>query len=245
MLYGYFALSGEQEESAICCLSGFIAEADDWNEFDHRWKALVADLSSGFDAAACLHGTGPFQSWDIRRRHAMLAGLSEVLALSALVPVGTFVVQEHFLRLSSADRGILSAEHIESPLDLIFYDWTERLIFRVHEQSEKISLVFCQDSQAEKYCELFNKHLGRYLLGPHLTSDLAFAGLCACNHVQAAKMLSETSVLIETAKHFPRHADASFPIPRALQQIIDQMLQQGGFDAAELRKLTQRLKRTS
>ena len=69
MLYGYFALSGEQEESAICCLGGFIAEADDWNEFDHAWKASLSDSANGFDATACFQGTGAFQSWDIRRRH--------------------------------------------------------------------------------------------------------------------------------------------------------------------------------
>jgi hypothetical protein len=245
VLYGYFALSGDQEESAICCLGGFIAEADDWNEFDRAWDALLADSSSGFNATECLHGTRAFQSWDIRRRHAMVAGLSEVLARSALVPVGTFVVREHFSRLSSADRAILSAEGIEGPLDLVFYDWTERIICRVHEQSEKISLLLCQDSQAEQYRELFNKHLGRYLLGPHLTGDLAFAKLSDCNHLQAAKLLSEVALLIETPKHFPRPADISFPIPQLLQQISDRILQQGRFDAAELQKLIARLKSPS
>jgi hypothetical protein len=242
VLYGYFALTGAHEESAISCLAGFIAEADDWNEFDHAWSALLADSSSGFDATACFHGTGAFQSWDIRRRHAMVAGLSEVLARSALVPVGTFVVREHFSRLSSADRAILSAEGIESPLDLIFYDWTERIICQVHDQSEKISLLFCHDSQAEQYREFFNKHLGRYMLGPHLAGDLAFAQPRDYNHLQAAQLLSETALLIETQEHFPRQADTSFPIPQVLQQITDQVLQQGRFDAAALHRLTGRLK---
>jgi hypothetical protein len=71
----------------------------------------------------------------------------------------------------------LMAEGVENPLDLIFYDWTERIICRVHEQSEKISLLFGQESQSttEQYRELFDKHLSRYLLGPHLTGALAFA----------------------------------------------------------------------
>jgi hypothetical protein len=242
VLYGYFALSGDQEESAICCLGGLIAEADEWNEFDHAWKASLSGSATGFDATACLHGTGVFQSWDIRRRRAMVAALSEVLARSALVPVGTFVVREHFSRLSSADRAILAAEGIENPLDLLFYDWTERIICRVHEQSEKISLLLCHDSQAEQYRKLFNKHLGRYLLGPHLTGDLAFAKLCDYSHLQAAKLLSEAALLIETQKHSLRQGDTSFPIPQVLQQITDQVLQQGRFDAAGLHRLTARLK---
>jgi hypothetical protein len=242
VLYGYFAMSGGHEESAICCLAGFIAEADDWNEFDHAWRALLADSSGSFDATACIHGTGAFQSWDIRRRHAMVADLSDVLARSALVPVGTFVVREHFSRLPSADRAILSAEGIESPLDLIFYDWTERIICQVHEQSEKISLLFCHDSQAEQYREFFHKHLGRYLLGPHLTGDLAFAQLCDYSHLQAAQLLGEAALLIETQKLFLRQADTSFPIPQVLQQITDQVLQQGRFDAAAVQRLTSRLK---
>lgn len=242
MLYGYFALSGGHEESAICCLAGFIAEFDDWNEFDHAWRDLLADSGNGFDAAACLHGTGAFQSWHVRRRHAMVTGLSEVLARFALVPAGTFVVREHFSRLSSADRAILSAEGIESPLDLIFYDWTERIICQVHEQSEKISLLFCHDSQAEQYRESFNKHLGRYLLGPHLTGDLAFAQLYDFNHLQAAQLLSEAVLLVETQKYFLRQADTLFPIPQVLQQIADQALQQGRFDDAALHRLTRKLK---
>ena len=242
MLYGYFALSGDQEESEICCLGGFIAEADDWNEFDHAWKALLPDPSIGFDATACFHGTGAFQSWDISRRHAMLAALSQVLARSALVPVGTSVVRKHFSCLSSADRVICSAEGIESPLDLIFYDWTERIICRVHEQSEKISLLLCYDSQAEQYRKLFNKHLGRYLLGPHLTGDLAFAKLCDYSHLQAAKLLSQTVLLIETREPFLGPAEPRFAIPQFLQQITDQVLQQGRFNAAGLHKLAERLK---
>lgn len=241
VLYGYFALSGGHEESAICCLAGFVAEADDWNEFDHAWSASLSDSATGFDATACFQGTGAFQSWDIRRRHAKVAALSEVLARSALVPVGTFVVRKHFSELSSADRAILSTEGIESPLDLIFYDWTERIIFRVHEQSEKISLVLCHDSQAERHRKLFNKHLGRYLLGPHLTGDLAFAKLYDYNHLQAAKLLSETALLIEARKRSLRSAETPFPIPQFLQQITNQVLQQGRFDAAELYRLTGRL----
>jgi hypothetical protein len=242
VLYGYFALSGDQEESAICCLGGLIAEADEWIEFDHAWKASLSGSATGFDATACLHGTGAFQSWDIRRRHAMMAGLSEVLARSVLVPLGTFVVREHFSHLSSADRAILSAEGIESPLDLLFYDWTERVICRVHEQSEKISLILCHDSQAEQYSKLFNKHLSRYLLGPHLTGDLAFAKLCDYSHLQSAKLLSETALLIETRKRFLRRPETPFPVPQFLHQMADQILQQGRFDAAGLHRLTARLK---
>jgi hypothetical protein len=241
VLYGYFALSGDQEESAICCIAGFVAEADDWNEFDHAWKAALSGSVSGFDASACFHGTGAFKSWDIQRRHAMMAALSQVLARFALVPVGTLVVRKHFACLSSADRAILSAEGIESPLDLLFYDWTERIICRVHEQSEKISLLLCHDSQAEQYRKLFNKHLRRYSLGPHLTGDMAFAKLCDYNHLQAAKLMSETAILLE-AKRLLRPPETQFPIPQFLRETTDHALQRGRFDAAELHKFTERLK---
>jgi hypothetical protein len=242
VLYGYFALSGDQEESAICCIAGFVAEADDWNEFDHAWKAALSGSVSGFDASDCFHGTGVFKSWDIQRRHAMVVTLSQVLARFAVVPVATLVVRKHFSNLSSADRAILAAEGIENPLDLIFYDWTERIIFRVHEQSEKISLVLCHDPHAEQYPKLFNKHLGRYLLGPHLTGNLAFAMLSDDNHLQAAKLLSETALLVETGKRDLRPAETPFPIPQVLQQITDHVLRQGRFDAAGLHRLTGQLK---
>lgn len=242
MLYGYFALTGAHEESAISCLAGFIAEADDWNELDHSWSSLLGDLSSGFDATACFHGTGAFESWDIRRRHALVAGLSEVLARSALVPVGTFVVREHFSHLSSANRAILSAEGIESPLDLIFYDWTERIICRAHEQSEKISLVLCQDSQAEQYRRLFNKHLGRYLLGLHLTGDLAFARLSQSSHLQAAKLLVEAIRFVEKKNSFQLETDVSLDLQPCLEQLTKRIQQQARFDEAGLESFLAKLK---
>lgn len=244
MLYGHFAVSGDHEESAICCLCGLIAEADDWNSFDHAWRALLANPSIDFDAVACLRGTGIFQFWDIRRRHALLADLSAVLAGFALAPIGVFVVREHFSGLSSSDRAILATEGIETPLDLIFHNLTERVIRRVHEESEKISLLLDREPQsaAERYNELFNKHLSRYLLGPHLMGALAFADARGCSHLQAAKLLSETVFLVETQKLLPEKAGILFPLPSALQQSVEPICEQGRFDAAELAKLTAKLK---
>lgn len=247
MLYGNFAVSGDQEESAICCFCGFIAETDDWNSFDRAWRALLAESSLGFDGIACLRGTGIFQSWDILRRHDLLADLAGVLIHSALVPVGAFVVREHLRGLSSIDRAILAAEGVESPLDLVFYILTERIIGRVHAESEKISLLLDQEPQsaAQRYNELFNKHLSRYLLGPHLMGALAFADAQDCSPLQAAKLLGEAVLFVETQKLFPENAGTSLPIPHSLQQITQQIEQQGRFHATELHKLTERLKRLS
>ena len=247
VLYGNFAVSGDQDESPICCFCGFIAEADDWNSFDHAWRTSLADSNDGFDALACLRGTDMFQSWDIRRRYDLLEDLAGVLVRFPLAPLGAFVVREHFLGLSSTDRAILAAEGVESPLDLVFYILTERIIDRVHEESEKISLLLDQEprSAAERYNELFNKHLGRYLLGPHLMGTLAFADARDCSQLQAAKLLGETVLLMETQKLFPEKAGTAFPVPDALQQMTEQIHQQGRFDATELHKLTGALKNHS
>jgi hypothetical protein len=144
VLYGHFAVSGAQEESAICCLCGYIAEADDWDRVDHIWTPLPANSSGSVDATDCLYGTGFFQLGDLLRRHVLLAELSAVLAGSALVPMGALVIRKHFTGLSSSDRALLAAEGIDTPLDLIFYDLIERIIRRVHDESEKISLLFDQ-----------------------------------------------------------------------------------------------------
>jgi hypothetical protein len=248
VLYGYLAVSGDQEDSAICSLCGFIAEADAWDSVDHAWRALLADSSGSFDAIACLHGTSFYQSWDVLRRHALLAKLSEILARSTLVPVGTFVIREHFSRLSSPDRAVLTAEGVDSPLDLIFCDLTERMIYRAYEESEKISLVLDREPQSAPgryYNELFNKHLGRYLLGPHLMGALAFTDAQDCNHLQAAKLLGEAVLLVETRKASLPKAGISFDLPPDLQQLGELVHQQGRFDAVELEKLVAKLKNVS
>lgn len=244
MLYGYFALSGAQEESAICCLCGFIAEADDWISVDHAWRALFANLNSDFDATACLHGTGAFQSWDIARRHNLLTDLAEVLGRPILIPMGAFVVRDHFSGLSPVNRAILAAEGIASPLDVIFHELTERVIRRAHQESEKISLLLDQKPQSatERYNALFNKHSNRYLLGPHLIGTLAFGNAQTCTYLQAAKLLGETVLLLEMQNLFPEKACTSFTVPVALERIAAPIRQQGRFNTAGLEKMAERLK---
>ena len=245
MLYGYLAVSGDQQDSAICCLCGFIAEADAWDSIDYAWRALLADFSGGFDAIACLHNAGVYHSWDTLRRHTLLADLSATLVRSTLVPVGSFVIREHFSRLSPPDRAVLTAEGVDSPLDLIFCDLTERMICLVHEESEKISLVLDRKPQSTAgryYSELFNKHLGRYLLGAHLMGALAFADAQGCNHLQAAKLLAETVLLMENSKSSPAKTGISLDLPPDLEHLGEQIHQQGRFDSAELERLAAKLK---
>jgi hypothetical protein len=243
MLYGYFAVSGDQEQSAICCLCGFIAEADDWASFDHAWRTLLVDLDAGFEPTACLYGTDFFQSWDILRRHALLTDLSGLVASSALSPIGAFIVRDHFSGLSAGDRAVLAAEDIQSPLDVIFYDLIEQIIGYVHAESEKISLLLDQGTQsaAERYSALFNKHLNRYLLGPHLMGTLTFGNSRSCIPLQAAKLLSETVLSVEGQELFPQKEGASIPIPDALQQMAEPIRKRGRFYAADLRRFAGRL----
>ena len=245
MLYGHFAVCGDEQRSPICCVCGLIAEADDWDRFDRAWRAALPDSGTGFRILDCFHGTGAFQSWDFSHRIGLLERLSEVLTHSGAVPMGAVVVREDFSRLLSAEHAILAGENIESPLDLIFYDLTERIIHRVHEESEKVSLLFDQEppSAAEHYNKLFHKHLSRFLLGPHLMGALAFADASGCTHLQAAKLLGETVLLTENQRSFAQNVSgSSFPVPGTMLQLSEQIRQQGHFDAAGLHKLSGKLK---
>jgi hypothetical protein len=233
VLYGHFAVSGGLDNSAGCCLCGFIAEADDCDRFDYAWRAVLADFSAGIEVAHSFSGTGAFQLWDIPRRRAFLESLSEVLTGCALVPLGAFVVREHFSQLSSADRAILAAEGIDSPLDLTFYDLTERII-----------LLFNQEPQSatERYRELINKYLSRYLLWPHLMGALAFANARDCSHLQAAKLLAETVLFCERQKCVPERDGTFVPIPPGLQKMTERIQREGVFDAVKVKQLTAKLK---
>jgi hypothetical protein len=246
VLYGYFAVSGDQQESTVCSLCGFIAEADDWARFDLAWKVALADVRTGFQVSECFHGTGPFQCWDLPRRHALLANLAEALAGSSAVSMGALVVREHFLHLPPADHAILATQGIKTPLDLLFFDWMEQIIFRVHEQSEKISLLFCPESSAttERYHAIFSKHLGRYLLGRHLMGHLAFAEDCDSSQLQAAKLLSESVLLAEKQRLLVPEARAASPVIPPLLQLTRQLQKKSRFDAAELQKLVRSLRRS-
>lgn len=243
MLYGYFAVRGDEQRSPVCCICGLIAEADAWDRFDRAWRAALPDSGAGFRVSNCFHGRDVFQSWNLSQRARLLERLSEVLTRSDAVPMGAFVVGEDFSRLSPTDRAILAGENIESPLDLMFYDLIERIIHRVHEESEKISLLFSQEppSAAQHYNQLFNKHLNRFLLGPHLMGALAFADATGCSPLQAAQLLGETVLLTETQKSLPQDVNAA-SFPGTMQQLSAQIGQQGHFDAAGLHQLIGKLK---
>lgn len=244
MLYGYFAVSGEQKESVACCLCGFIAEADDWDSFDEAWKARVAALSSRFDAAACLWGSGDFQQWEVNRRCTLLADLSGALVHSSLVPMGAFVARKDFSELSSRDRTVLAAEGIQTALDLVFCYLIERIIHHVYEESEKISIFLDRQPQsaAARYQKLFNRHVNRYLLAPHLMGALAFDNAGDCSGLQAATLLAEAVLFLEKQKLSAAGASSSFPVPAALQQAAETVHERGRLSAPELRNLEKQLK---
>jgi hypothetical protein len=245
VLYGYFAVCGNHEKSAIFCLCGFIAEADDWNSFNHAWNALLTNSSSNFDAITCLLDKDVFSSSDIFHCQPLLAELSGVLAHSALTPLGAFVVREDFSRLSSTDRAVLAAEGIESPLDVIFYDLVEQTIRRAHEESEKISLLISRESHsaAEQYHKIFAKHLGHYLLGTHLMGAPTFSDAQSCSYLQAATLLGKAVVLIETQQLSWKKEGFPLFIPPALQKMITAIAEQGRFHAEALHMLAERLKK--
>jgi hypothetical protein len=235
-------MNGDLGDSPICSLCGFVAEADAWDSVDHAWRTLLAE-SGSFDAIACLHGTSIYQSWKILRRHALLSELSGTLARSDLVPVGAFVIQQEFWRLSPPDRAVLAAEDVTSPLDLVFSNLTERMICLAHEKSEKISLAVDREPHsAGRYNAIFNKQLGRYLLGPHLLGALALVDTQGSMHLQVAKLLGEAVLFIEKRKTYSRQAGNFFDLPLNLQQLGERIHQQGRFDAVKLEKFVAKLK---
>jgi hypothetical protein len=248
VLYGNFALCGNRQEPAICCLSGFIAEADDWDSFDCGWRALLAKISSDLDATACLHGTGIFQSWHVSRRQELLRDLSDVLVRSGLAPAGTFVYRDHFSELSLTQRTILLAEGITTPLDVILYDFTEQLIRKAHHESEKISLVLEQGPHptTQNVSALFNKHLSRYLLGPHLVTAPDLSNVINSSCLRAARLLEEIIFLAEAHKSSSEIISTSASVvPPALQRMAESISERSRFDTAGLEKMAAKLKRTS
>lgn len=246
MLYGYLTVTGNQEGSEVCCLCGFVAEAEAWDSVERAWQALLAGIGGSFDAVACLHGTGPYQSWEVSHRRVILEALSNALTHSALLPVGSFVIQRDFWQLPSDARAALMAEDIDSPLDLVFSRLIERMICLVHEQSEKISLVVDREPEsAKQYNELFNKHLGHYLLGSHLMGVLAFADAQGSMHLQTAKILGEAVLFLEKRRSVSQIEDASIYLPRSLEQLGRQISEQGRFNAARLNSFITRLKATN
>ncbi|HEY5028729.1 MAG TPA: hypothetical protein VIK39_10005 [Candidatus Angelobacter sp.] len=95
-------------------------------------------------------------------------------------------------------------------------------------RARRSAYFFGQESQSttEQYRELFDKHLSRYLLGPHLTGALAFAKACENSHLQAVKLLGEAVLLVETQRLSLQKVQkevTSFAVPAVLHQMIEQI----------------------
>ncbi|HXX17022.1 MAG TPA: hypothetical protein VEJ47_19125 [Candidatus Eremiobacteraceae bacterium] len=86
MFSAYFDASGHPNNTSVLAVAGFIADADQWIEFDRNWKEVLNRPDFGISSLHMkdfCHSTGEFAAWrnDEQRRRAFLSALIEIIKI--------------------------------------------------------------------------------------------------------------------------------------------------------------------
>jgi len=84
MFSTYFDSSGHPDDTDVLTVAGFVADINQWIEFERNWKAILerADFQvSGLHMKEFCHSTGEFSAWkgDERRRRNFLSALIGII----------------------------------------------------------------------------------------------------------------------------------------------------------------------
>jgi hypothetical protein len=107
---------GDPAEDRFCVVAGHIASLETWSRFNREWKMTLGDEISEFKASDFFQGTGEFKGWSRKKHDDLLTQLLVLLEYWPVRSVGGAVDLADFLRLSVADRTVLTGAIIEDRL---------------------------------------------------------------------------------------------------------------------------------
>jgi hypothetical protein len=104
----YFDDSGVHEGAKVISLSGFIADASVWDEFDREWKKALTLTPHPplpeFHMSPCANHTEEFEDWSFPDRLMLVGNLIAVLKKVNVLALGSAIVTEHFREYANADE---------------------------------------------------------------------------------------------------------------------------------------------
>jgi hypothetical protein len=253
VVYGYFDGSGSHTEAQVCIISGFVAEADAWVDFGNRWQAVLnkpgwPNRPRELHTVDCAHGEGGFAAWSFPQRLALIGDCINVLIDSPRIfPIGSAVVPDALLQLPIVDLQLLTSNRLGTPLELGFQHLMQRVINRTYERwpKERVALMLDNDQNEALYHSLYNEYAQRFPRGERLEQSLQFGDSASFPPIQAADLLSYTTLQWQMKRNFGTELD--FPIIPAFMRMVKGMIENqpdgGGYDLESLQKLLAAMKR--
>jgi hypothetical protein len=143
VLQAYSDDSGNNADSPVFVLAGFIARAEKWIEFEKRWAEALSGPPSiaYFKMKECAALRGQFGGWGNAARDERLASLVRIIKETALASIFALVRRADFTK----HLGQLRGAGFKTPYPLVYYSLMSVTLRCLRDNSlisEKIDFIF-------------------------------------------------------------------------------------------------------
>ena len=253
MLFGYFDSSGHHRGSKILTLCGWLGEMPAFERMHARWNAVLhrkcwRNRLSEFHVCDCVYGSNEFEGWSYADRLTLCGLLSDVLAESSLLALGSVVVIADLALLSREDLQLLNGQRQGRPIDLALTYVLQQSMVKVREfaETEDLAILFDEEPNdiARDYLE-FSHHFETNF--GHVFKGIAFGDSKKFSAIQAADMLAYGTYLRESEKRFPEEfVERDLNVVPVINRMLEKVSSHGGvFTIDSLRKLVQMVREKS
>jgi hypothetical protein len=234
MLHAYLDGSGSHAGSPVFSISGFIASAQQWEEFDQAWNAVLDNPSwpsrlTEFHMVECAHGENEFQKnrWTFANRLALYGELTDVIAIHHVYPVSASVITDCFKRLPPDDLALLQREdtRLGTPLDLVAQLVVQQILFSVADTAggETVGIMFDEESKAvkEQFQTLCTEYMISFQHGA-VFEAFGFGDTRQFTPLQAADLLAYGTIHLVQEKHSDLpYRKPDFPVVPAFMRMLN------------------------
>lgn len=174
MLEGYADDSGNNRESHVFVLAGFVGNAPDWSEFEQEWAECLAKPPAleYFKMRECQAFRGQFLGWQEKERNKRLADLVAIIQKHAKASIFALVPRDDFFVAVPKTK----SRYFKTPYALTYYALIWATLQSMQSCGLKDTVNFIFDEQLRLSDDVqalwgqFAQNIARSELAPHLGS---------------------------------------------------------------------------
>lgn len=190
MLTGYMDETGhsKDERQRFVGMAGLIAPPEDWEVFERKWKAALADFKIPFfHMKDFANLRGPFKGWSELKRRKLFGKLLRIMAAIHPLPVGSITSMEDFRSLPEEDREIVKDPYYFSFIGCVYIPAS---LLQAAAPGGGLALVFGEQTEFEHTAgQLFEIIKQEHEVGARL-APLAFRDMKSEVPLQAADIVA-------------------------------------------------------
>jgi hypothetical protein len=214
MLQAYFDASGEHTSTPFLCMAGYVADHDDWSNFNAAWFELLRKYQiEALHMREFQHGSGQYaaKNWTPAQRDDILTEFLLAIRTHVLLGVGIGVDASYYRSLPKA------AQKKADPQIFIFERTLRKLRDKLIEAGHDagIALIIDDDARYAMACYQSYKRIKKN--DPH--TELRFGSICFGDH-RYIYPLQGADVLAYLTNRYGRGIETSAPLADAFAQLL-------------------------